>query len=51
MRWPGHAARMRKIKMHAKIVVGKPNHRYVNNIKMDYKKIRCDAVDWIQLAQ
>jgi hypothetical protein len=60
MRWAGHVARMAK-KMNAyRILVGKtegkrpigrPRHRWVDNIKMDLKKIEWDGMDCIDLAQ
>jgi hypothetical protein len=29
----------------------KPNSRWKNNIKMDFKQISLDGLDWIELAQ
>jgi hypothetical protein len=34
-----------------KIPLGRPRHRYVDNIKMDLREIGWDAMDWINLAQ
>jgi hypothetical protein len=31
--------------------LGKPRHRWVDNIKIDLREIRWDGVDWIDLAQ
>jgi hypothetical protein len=31
--------------------VGRPRHRWEDNIKMDLREIRIDGVNWIQLAQ
>jgi hypothetical protein len=31
--------------------LGRPRHRWVNNIKIDLRKIWWDGVDWIDLAQ
>jgi hypothetical protein len=31
--------------------LGGPKHRWVDNIKMDVREIRWDAVDWIDMAQ
>jgi hypothetical protein len=31
--------------------LGRPRHRWVNNIKMDLREIRWDGMDWIDLAQ
>jgi hypothetical protein len=32
-------------------MVGKPRHRWEDNIKIDLKEIGWEAVDWIHLAQ
>jgi hypothetical protein len=29
----------------------RPRHRWEDNIKMDFREIRIDGTDWIQLAQ
>jgi hypothetical protein len=29
---------------------GRPSRRWENNVKLDLKEIRCDCVDWDQLA-
>jgi hypothetical protein len=29
----------------------RPRRRWVDNIKMDLREIRCDGVDWIEMAQ
>jgi hypothetical protein len=31
--------------------VGRPRHRWVDNIKIDLREIRWDGMDWIDLAQ
>jgi hypothetical protein len=31
--------------------VGRPRHRWVNNIKIDLREIGWDGMDWIDLAQ
>jgi hypothetical protein len=31
--------------------LGRPNCRWVDNIKRDLTEIGCDGVDWIDLAQ
>jgi hypothetical protein len=31
--------------------LGRPRHRWVNNIKMDLREIGWDGMDWIDLAQ
>jgi hypothetical protein len=59
MRWAGHVAR-RGEKNACRILVGKaegkrplgrPRHRWVDNIKMDFREIGWDGVDWIDMAQ
>jgi hypothetical protein len=60
MRWAGHVARMRETRNAYRILVGKPEgkrplgrprRRWMDNIKMDLKKIGWDGRDWIELAQ
>jgi hypothetical protein len=56
MRWVGHVARMGEKRNAYRILVGKPEGkrplgRWVDNIKMDLREIRCDGMDWIDLAQ
>jgi hypothetical protein len=60
MRWAGHVARIGEKKNAYRILVGKPEgktilgrprRRWVNNIKMDLRKIEWDGIDWIDLAQ
>jgi hypothetical protein len=31
--------------------LGRPRHRWEDNIKIDLREIRIDGVNWIQLAQ
>jgi hypothetical protein len=31
--------------------LGRPRHRWVNDIKMDLRKIEWDGMDWIDLVQ
>jgi hypothetical protein len=31
--------------------VGRPGRRWTDNIKMDFKKVGCEDVDWIRLVQ
>jgi hypothetical protein len=31
--------------------LGRPRRRWVNNIKMDLREIRCGGLDWIDLVQ
>jgi hypothetical protein len=60
MRWAGHIARIGVKKNAYRILVGKPEgkrplgrprRRWVNNIKMDLRKIGWDGMDRIDLAQ
>jgi hypothetical protein len=30
--------------------LGRPRHRWENNIKMDLQKVGCEGMDWIDLA-
>jgi hypothetical protein len=60
MRWAGHVARMGE-KMNAyRLLVGKPEgrrplgrprHRWLDNISMDFVELGWGDVDWIGLAQ
>jgi hypothetical protein len=58
--WAGYVARMGEIrtsydtsaeKPEGKRAFGRTRCRLVEYIKMQLKKIRCDGVKWIQLAQ
>jgi hypothetical protein len=60
MRWGGHVARMGEKRSVSRVVVGKPDgkrplgrprHRWIDNIKMDLLEIGLGVVDWISLAQ
>jgi hypothetical protein len=60
MRWAGHVLRMGEKRKAFRILVGKsegrrplgrPRHRWVNNIKIDLREIESDGVDWVDLAQ
>jgi hypothetical protein len=33
------------------IPLGRPRHRYEDNIKMDLQEVVCGVMDWIELAQ
>ena len=59
-RWAGHVARMGEErgaysvlvgKPKGKIPLGRPRHRWVDNIRMDLQEVGCGYVDWIGLAQ
>ena len=60
MRWVGHEAHMGEGRgMHRVLVqkpegrrpLGRPRHRWEDNIKMDLQEVGCGGVDWIELAQ
>jgi hypothetical protein len=60
MRWAGHVARMWEKMNEYRILVGKPEgerplgrprHRWVDNIKINLGEIGWDVRDWIKLAQ
>jgi hypothetical protein len=60
MRWAGHVLRMGENRNAYMILVekpeekrplGRPKHRWVDNIKMDLREIGWDGMDWIDLAQ
>jgi len=60
MRWAGHVARMgeeRKVyrvllgKPEGRRPLGRPRHRWVDNIRMNLQEVGCGYMDWIGLAQ
>jgi hypothetical protein len=60
MRWAGHVARMGEGRGTYKVLVrrpegkrplGRPRHRWEDNIKMDLGEIGIDGANWIWLAQ
>jgi hypothetical protein len=60
MRWAAHVARMGEKRSTYRLLVGKPGgkrplgrprHRWVDNIKRDLGKVGWGDVDWIGLAQ
>jgi len=60
MRWAGHVARMREGRGVYRVLVGKPEgkrplgrprHRWRDNIKMDLQEVGCGGMDWIELVQ
>jgi hypothetical protein len=60
MRWAGHVARMGEKRNLYRLLVGKPEgkrplgrprHKWIDNIKMDLLEIGLNVVDWIGLAQ
>ena len=60
MRWTGLWALMGERRGVYRVLVGKPEgkrllgrprHRWEENIKMDFQEVRCEGMDWIELAQ
>jgi len=60
MRWAGHVARMGEERGMYRVLVGKsegrrqlgrPRHRWVDNIRMDLQEVGCRYMDWIVLTQ
>ena len=60
MRWAGHVARMgEEIEVYRVLVgkpegkrpLGRPRHRWVDNIRADLQEVGCGYMDWIGLAQ
>jgi hypothetical protein len=60
MRWAGYAARIGKKKNAYRMLVGKsegkrplgrPRHRWMENIIMNLREIGWDGMDWIDVAQ
>ena len=60
MRWVGHATHTEERRGIYRVLVGKPEgkrplgrprHRWEDNIKMDLQEVGCGGMDWIELAQ
>ena len=56
MRWVGHVAYKRERRGEYRVLVGKralgrPRHRWEDNIKMDLQEVGWRGKDWIDLAQ
>ena len=60
MRWAGHVARMGEERGVYRVLVGKPEgksplgrprHRWVDNIRTDFQDEGCGYMEWIGLAQ
>jgi hypothetical protein len=60
MRWVGHVARVEDGRGVYRVLVGRPegkrslgrpSHRWDDNIKMNLREIGIDVANWIQLAQ
>jgi hypothetical protein len=60
MRWAGHVARIGEKRNAYRLLVGnpegkrqlgRPRHRWVDNIRKDLGDVECGDVDWIDLAK
>jgi hypothetical protein len=60
VRWAGHVTRMGEGRGVYRVLVGRPEgrrplgrpmHRWEDNIKMDLREIRMDGANWIRLAR
>ena len=60
LRWAGHVARMEEGRSTLKILtgspagkgpLGRPRHRWEDNIRMDLKEIGINARNWVDLAK
>ena len=60
LRWAGHVARMEEGRSAFKILTGKPTgkiplgrprHRWEDNIRMDLEEISTNAINWVDSAQ
>ena len=60
MMWAGHVARIVERRGVYKILVGKPEgkrqlgrprRKWDDNIKMDIQDVRCEGMDWVDVAQ
>ena len=60
MKWAGHVACMGDVRGMYRVLVGnpkgrrplgRPSHRWEDNIKMDLQEVGCGGMDWINLAQ
>ena len=60
IRWAGRVARMGEGRDTYRVLVGKPEgkrplgrpkHRWEDNIKMEPQEVGCGGMDWIELAQ
>jgi len=60
MRWAGHVTRRGEERGVYRVLVGKPEgrrplgrprHRWVDNIRMDLQEVGCGYMDWIGRAQ
>ena len=59
MRWAGHVARVGEMRVLYRDLVGKregkrplgrPRHRWEDNLKMNLQEVGCEGMEWIELA-
>jgi hypothetical protein len=60
MRWAGYVERIGERRGLYRVLVGKPEgkkllgrprHRWVGNITIDLQEVRCESMDWVDLAK
>ena len=60
MRWAGCVARMGERRGEYRVLVrkreekrplGRPKRRWDENITVDFQEVRCEGMDWIELAE
>ena len=60
LKWAGHVAGTEQFRNAYRVLVGKPEskrplgrprHRWEDNIEMDLREVGCDPRDWIALAE
>ena len=60
LKWAGHVSHMEQSTNAYRILVGKaegkrllrwPRRRWEDNIKINFRKVGCDAGDWINVAE
>ena len=60
LRWAGYIVRMEQSRNAYRVLVrkpegkrplGRPRHRWEDNIKMDLREVGCDLGEWIDLAE
>jgi hypothetical protein len=50
-KWHGHMDRVLVGKPEGKRPLGRPRHKWEDNIKIDLQEVACGGMDWIKLAQ
>jgi len=51
LRWAGHIALMGEMRNVYRILVGKPRHRWEDNIRIDLREIGWKGADWVHVTQ